>query len=164
MWAIVIAAVALLVSIAAAGVSLQQLREARKANTLPATVDLFREYRGRDMVKARRILNERLPLLNPENGVRGLPDDVAQAALQVGHYLDNLGVQVAHGLLAPELAAGFLGDSTIRLWCQLQPFIRNERSLRSPNAYLQYFEHLAATLRIVQPSQVRAGLLTWSEP
>lgn len=113
------------------------------------------------MVAARKLLSEQLPGLDPAAGIRALPDDVAQAALRVSHYLDNLGVLVAHGLLDPKLAAGFLGDSTLRLWSQLQPFIARERTLRSPQAYLQYFEHLAVTLHKAQPVRVREGLEVW---
>lgn len=83
--------------------------------------------------------------------------------MRVSHYLDNLGVLVANDLLNPHLAAGFLGDSTLRLWSLLEPFIERERALRSPNAYLQYFEHLAATVHEVQPSRVRADLKSWHE-
>lgn len=156
-----IAIAALVVAAGSAVISVWQLREARKANAFPATVDLFREYRARDMVAARRLLSEKLPNLDPAAGIRDLPDDVAQAALRVSHYLDNLGVLVAHELLDPRLAAGFLGDSTLRLWSQLEPFIAQERTLRSPKAYLQYFEHLAVTLHQVQPIRVREGLEAW---
>jgi len=158
-----IAIAALIVAAIAALISVRQLREATKANAFPAAVDLFREYRNREMVAARRLLSQELPAPENAKAIRDLPDDVAQAALKVSHYLDNLGVLVAHGLLQPELAAGFLGDSTLRLWQQLEPFIVRERALRSPNAYLQYFEHLAATLHEVQPMRVRAGLKSWPD-
>ena len=83
------------------------------------------------MVEARRLLSDELRELDPEGGMRGLPDEVARAALRVSHYLDNLGVLVANGLLEPELAAGFLGDSALRLWRDLYPFITRERELRT---------------------------------
>ncbi len=114
------------------------------------------------MVAARRLISEKLPELDGASGIRGLPDDVAQASLKVSHFLDNLGVLVANDLLDPKLAAGFLGDSTLRQWLLLQPFVERERELRSPNAYLQYFEHLAATMRDVEPTQVRASLQKWT--
>jgi len=161
--ALIIAVAALLVAVIAALISRQQLREATKANAFPATVDLFREYRNVEMVAARRLLSQKLPAQEDATAIRDLPDDVAQAALKVSHYLDNLGVLVAHDLLRPELAAGFLGDSTLRLWRQLEPFIVRERALRKPNAYLQYFEHLATTLHEVQPERARADLKRWME-
>ncbi|MGB2711419.1 MAG: hypothetical protein WBC33_07865 [Conexibacter sp.] len=162
--ALAIAIAALAIAALAAAIAAWQLQETRKANAFPATVDLFREYRSREMVAARRLLSQTLPDLDAANGIRGLPDDVAQAALRVSHYLDNLGVLVAHDLLDPKLAAGFLGDSTLRLWSQLERFVVRERELRSPTAYLQYFEHLAATLHEVQPERVRAELRRWTEP
>jgi hypothetical protein len=47
-----------------------QVAEARKANALPATIDLFREGRSAEMEKARRLLTERLPDLDPARGMR----------------------------------------------------------------------------------------------
>lgn len=161
--ALAIAIAALVVAAIAAVISVRQLREARKANAFPATVDLFREYRSEEMVKARRLLSQELVNADPAEGIRGMPDDLARAALRVSHYLDNLGVLVAHELLDPKLAAGFLGDSTLRLWSDLGPFIFSERSFRIPKAYLQYFEHLASTLHEVQPMQARAELNAWGE-
>ncbi len=162
--ALTVAIAALAVAAIAALISARQLTEATRANAFPATVDLFREYRSREMVAARRLLSQKLPVAEDATAIRDLPDDVAQAALKISHYLDNLGVLVAHNLLRPELAAGFLGDSTLRLWRQLEPFIVRERVLRTPNAYLQYFEHLATTLHEVQPVRVRADLKTWPNP
>ena len=69
----------------------------------------------------------------------------------MSQYLDNLGVLVAHGLLSPELAAGFLGDSALRMWRVLSPFIVRERELRTPPHYQHYFEHLAVTVRRSTP-------------
>jgi hypothetical protein len=159
---LIVALAALVVSAAAVAISARQLREAHRANTFPATVDLFREYRSAEMVAARRLLAAKLKTLDSATGIRGLPDDVAQAALKVSHYLDNLGVQVAYGLIDAKVVAGFLGDSTLRLWGELRPFVVQERTFRSPGAYLQYFEHLAATLKEIQPTTVRAGLRKWS--
>jgi len=159
--ALVVAIAALAVAMVAASISVRQLGEAKKANAFPATVDLFREYRSVEMVKARRLLFHGLADADPTGGIRGMPDDLARAALRVSHYLDNLGVLVAHRLIDPRLAAGFLGDSTLRLWKDLAPFIYSEREFRNPNAYLQYFEHLACTLREVQPMRVREELSVW---
>ena len=160
--ALTLAIFALIVSAVAAGVSIRQLREASKANAFPSAVDLFREYRNKEMVAARRLLSEKLPTLEDTGGIQDLPDDVAQAALKVSHYLDNLGVLVANDLLRPKLAAGFLGDSTLRQWTLLEPFILRERAMRSPTAYLQYFEHLAVTLKEIRPARVRTELKTWT--
>jgi hypothetical protein len=163
MLASTLAVAALLLSGLAAATSVRQLREARKANAFPATVDLFREYRSEQMVAARRLLSRRLVELDHGKGIQGMPDDVARAALKLAHYFDNLGVQVEHRLIPADIVAGFLGDSALRLWSQLEPFIFSERELRSPNSYLEYFEHLATVLHDLQPMRARAGLLEWQE-
>ena len=157
---LVIAIAAVAVAAATMIIVALQVAEARKANALPATIDLFREYRSAEMEKARRLLADRLPDLDPATGMRGLPDDVAVAASQVSQYLDNLGVLVARGLLAAELAAGFLGDSILRMWRMLAPFILRERELRTPPHYQHYFEHLAATVQQINPTRARAKLRT----
>ena len=159
---LVIAIAAVVVSAVTVIIVALQVAEARKANALPATIDLFREYRSVEMEKARRLLADRLPHLDPAAGMHGLPDDVAAAAAQVSQYLDNLGVLVARGLLDPGLAAGFLGDSILRMWRDLSPFIVRERELRTPRHYQQYFEHLAVTVQQVGPARARAKLRTFA--
>lgn len=156
--ALTIAILALLVSTLLALISAWQLREARRANAFPAVVDLFREYRSMEMVAARRLLSQRAKEFDESLGIAGMPDDVAQAALRVTHYLDNLGVLIAKELIGIELVAGFLGDSTLRQWQLLKGFIRSERRRRQPQAYMQYFEHLTARLVEVDPASVRAKL------
>ena len=158
-----IAIAAVIVSMLTMIIVALQVAEARKADALPATIGLFREYRTAEMEKARRLLTERLPDLDPASGMRGLPDDVAIAAILVSLYLDNVGVLVARGLLAPELAAGFLGDSVLRMWRLLSPFIVRERELRTPPHYQHYFEHLAVTVQQVDPTRARSKLRTFAD-
>lgn len=156
--ALAIAIVALIVAAIAAAISGWQLREARKANAFPAVVDLFREYRAEEMVAARRLLSEELKEIDPPCAVRDLPDHLAQAVLRVSHFLDNLGVLLAHSLIQPHIVAGFLGTSAKRIWQDLLPFIELERELRPSGVYVEYFEHLVATLEVVRPEDVRSDL------
>ena len=93
-----------------------------------------------------------------------MPDELAQPVLRIAHYLDNVGVMIDKKLIKPELVAGFLGDSALRQWHQLERFIRKERLIRTPPAYMNYFEHLAATLQIVRPEDVRKKLRKMPSP
>lgn len=150
MVAIAIALLALAAAIVSAAISARQLREARKANAFPAAIDLFREFRDPAFVADRNLLVRELRNCDPDAGMRGLPDGVRQAAFRVSHYLDNVGVLVAHKLIDPEIAVSFLGASALNLWQELKEFIRRERVLRSYADYQMHFEHLAATVDALQ--------------
>lgn len=141
-----IALLALAVALASAVISARQLREARKANAFPAAIDLFREFRDPAFVADRRLLLTELQNCDPEQGMQGLPGNIRHPAFRVSHYLDNVGVLVAHGLIDPEIAGSFLGASSLQLWEALKEFIRRERVLRSYPDYQMHFEHLAATV------------------
>ena len=141
-----IALLALVVALASAIISARQLREARKANAFPAAIDLFREFRDPAFVADRRLLLTELERCDPTLGMQGLPDRIRGPAFRVSHYLDNVGVLVAHRLIDPEIAGSFLGASALQLWEALKEFIRRERVLRSYPDYQMHFEHLAATV------------------
>lgn len=155
--ALAIAILALVVAIVSAAISARELREARKANAFPAAIDLFREFRDPAFVADRRLLLQELENCDPELGMSGLPDGINQAAFRVSHYLDNVGVLVAHKLIAPEIAVSFLGASALNLWRALEPFIRRERVLRSYDDYQMHFEHLAAAVDALQLDSDRLG-------
>jgi hypothetical protein len=155
--ALSIAVVALLVAVAAAAISYRQLREARKANAFPAAIDLFREFRDPAFVADRRLLLSQLRGCDPEQGMSGLPARIKDAAFRVSHYLDNVGVLVAHKLIDPEIAGSFLGASALSLWHELAPFIRRERVLRSYDDYQMHFEHLVATVDSLALDSDRLG-------
>lgn len=74
------------------------------------------------------------------------------------HYLDNLGVLLHHELVQPEIVSGFLGGSAARIWGELSGFIAAERANRTSGVYVEYFEHLVATLRVIAPEDARSGL------
>ena len=134
---LVIAIAAVIVSALTMIIVALQVAEAREANALPATIDLFREYRSAEMEKARWLLTERLPDLDPASGMRGLPDDVAVAAFQSASTWTT-SVSGSHAGSSPlswppgswETAACGCG-----VWRVLSPFIVRERELRTPPHY-----------------------------
>jgi hypothetical protein len=141
-----VAILALVVAVSAAVISGWQLRESRKANLVPGIVDLFREYRADEMVRARRVLVD-VARYNSDAGLQGLPEEVIQAAIRVINYLNHVGILVANGLLSPALARSFLGGSASRLWRDLSPFISRERELRGRPRYARHFQDLGTALR-----------------
>lgn len=87
-----------------------------------------------------------------------LPDGLAQAALKVANYLENVGLVMQLGLIEPRVVVGFMGVSAERIWDELASFIALERESRPDGLYLEYFEHLAATIRELRPGVVRSEL------
>jgi hypothetical protein len=149
-----------------------QLKEARIANALPAVLALFSEYRTRPMGHARSVVFDQVGTAERRLPLSELPESVRQEALAVCHFFDHLGVLIEEGLLKPEFAARFLGDTAINLWKKLLPCILAERRLRHDRGwagafdYLLYFESLMVTLDEVGPERSRLKLKRWagSEP
>jgi hypothetical protein len=137
----------------------RQAREATVANALPTAIDLFRDFR--QMRDARERVAD-LPA-NQRDPMSQLDREIVSLA----YLLDNIGVLVAEKLVRPELVAGYMGTSVIYLWERLSPSIDAERQIRrarfESHAYLQYFEHLAETMREVDPEKVRANLKHWGD-
>jgi hypothetical protein len=144
--ALAVAVASAAISAIAVSVASRQLRESRRANDFPQAVDLFREYRQPAMVAARQTIFERVPEFDPEKGVSGLAPEVKREAEQVIHYLDNLGFLVAEELTRPEIVAGFLGGSALRVWETMRDLIHAERQLREEPRYQAYFERLATEI------------------
>jgi hypothetical protein len=157
-WASILATIAIVVSLAAVAISWRQLREARRTNSFPAALDLFREYRSLEMVQARALLRSDLAGYPADQGIRELPGAVGHAARKVSHYLDNLGVLVDNGLMDPQLAAGFLGNNVIEMWDALAPFIRADRARGPVRGYQRYFESLVVAVEKANPDEVIAKL------
>jgi hypothetical protein len=161
---LIIAIGALIVASFAALVSVRQLWEARKANVFPAVVTLFSQYREPEMIRARRALSQGLSEIEQPCAIHDLPDDVARAPLEVANYLENVGLLMQLDLIDPRIVVGFMGGSAERIWDELAAFIALERESRPEGLYLEYFEHLAATIRELRPMEVRSELRKLPHP
>lgn len=107
------------------------------------------------MIEARHLLKRDLP--KTACAIHELPNDVAQAAVLVANYLENVGLLVYLELVEPRIAIGFLGGSAERIWDELKPFIGCERTERD-GLYLEYFQYLVATIRLMQSENPRSEL------
>jgi hypothetical protein len=154
MLSLAISILAFVLSVVGLVISTRQLREARRANILPAAIDLFREYRSPEMMMARALVFKALKPSqgerpNPTLGLQDLPADVGASAIRVSHFLDHLGVLVANDLMSPEMAASFLGDSAQNLWSTLGDYIEEERKLRRSPEFQKNFQKLVEALAAV---------------
>lgn len=153
--ALVVAIVAGVAAVASAVWAWQSVREARRANTVPALVDFFREYRSYE--PSRRYVLRDLKSLDPQLGVSELPDEARGHVVTVCHYLDQLGLLVDRRLVEAEAVAGLMGDSILLCWQSLAPYIRQERATRGRD-YAAYFEALVESVWAIGPSAARRRL------
>jgi len=139
----------------------QSAREARRANTFPAVLDLLREYRS-TLEPSRRYVIRDLANEVPDTtfGVSELPPSAREHVLAVCRYLDHLGIVVDQGLADPDAVAGYMKESIIRLWERLSPYIRAERIARS-QGYAEYFEDLAVRMADTDATKIRGHLRKW---
>lgn len=161
---------ALIVSIASAFTALasalyvrQQVQVARHANSLPVIVDLFGQHRQERLTLAREIIGKNRLNGDPSFGFDQLPPEI----LELAWFYDNLGVLVAHDVVALEPIAGYLGGNVITAWDRLEPYIETERTRRAgssdPRRWQEYFENLAALLRTkMKPDDARKAGPLWT--
>jgi hypothetical protein len=134
----------------------QTARETRKMNAVPALLDFLREYR-RYEAERRYVLRDLQGECEPRLGITDLPDATRWRVLIVCHYLDQLGLLVDQGLVRPEAVAGFMGESVLRNWRALEPYIETERALRNED-YAKYFESLVVRVLQIGPKTARNRL------
>jgi hypothetical protein len=134
-------------------------KEATKANEIPALLDFVREYRRYE--RARRYILRKLRKQHPTIRVADLPRKPREHSLAVCHYLDHLGFLVNQGLVDPIAVAGFMGDSMLRCWDELWPYIEAERKARD-GPYAQYFEDLAVHVKAIGTPEAHKGLRRFS--
>jgi hypothetical protein len=111
---IAISALAALAAVVSAAFAWGLTRQSRRANELPAIIDLFAEYRSPEMVRARRLVHAELGGGVDPVALHELPDSLAEAATRVGHFLDHLGVLVSLGLLRADVVSSFIGRASSR--------------------------------------------------
>ena len=166
----VIAALALLVSFAAAALAYcfgrQQTLTARQANQIPALIDLFREHRSESLANARDFVGSaQLWKCDLSEGLAGLPQEMRVPVRELMWFYDNLGALVAHGIVDLEPVAGYLGGSVLVCWTRLEPLVDAERDRRrrfpDPGRWQDYFENLNRLVDEYGPQRARGELDLW---
>jgi hypothetical protein len=133
--------VALVVSVV---LTVRQIRLARGGNHLPVIMGEFKASRGEKWLPAYEyVMTELAAAHSPECGWRGLPPAARAHVDTVGIFFDDLGKQVAHGMIDQDVVIGSYGMPVVYLWDVLAPYVYEERRARFPN-FWSYFEDLAA--------------------
>ncbi|MGD8456573.1 MAG: DUF4760 domain-containing protein [Anaerolineales bacterium] len=148
-----LAIIALVISIA---IAVRQMRGSRKAETLPALIEMLGEYRSYKSVNHRKYIAAQLRQeCDPnETGYSKLPKSAAKKVYPVSYFFDNVGMLIAAGIVDENLVLGYIGESVTSCWSVLEPYILREREIRGGD-FQVYFEHLAVKARKNPPSQIR---------
>jgi hypothetical protein len=150
-----IAVVSLLISV---GMAIRQHRTTMDGYVLPVVLNAFKDTRSTDFFEAQEYIVHRLGGdHDTDRGVRGLPEDVRDQIRTVGLFYDDLAKLVAHGVISEQFVIGSYGANIVGVWEALEPFVYEERNLRTSRFFI-YFEDLAARVRRRPPAKVHAEL------
>jgi hypothetical protein len=130
------------IATAAVRFSRASAREARRTNEFPALLELLRDYRRLELDRAYIVIEFPTEFPDPSIGIKGLPPETRARVLRVSHFLDQLGLLVHLDLADLVSLAGYMGNSILRIWSRIGPFIYAEEDLRG-EPYQRYFEALA---------------------
>ncbi len=122
----------------------------QSANAMAMTIELFREWRAADSVKARRrIYDEIVP--HKQVPLNDIPESLRSDIIRVVNFCDLLGLLVHHKLVNYPIIAGYLGDAILRLGDHTLNSIKLERQRRLAKGdsghYQEHFEHLVNLLQ-----------------
>jgi hypothetical protein len=138
--------------------SLRQLRLAHNSNVLPIIIEMFKETRTVDFLRAVEYIRSELAAQHaPTDGYRHLPVEPRDHIRRVGQFYDDIGKLVAHGVVDERLVLGSYSVNVQRMWEALAPYVYNERA-RHGTLTMTYFEDLAARARLTPGPAIHAEL------
>ncbi|WP_127505562.1 DUF4760 domain-containing protein [Actinoplanes solisilvae] len=148
---------AIIISLTAVALSaffgLRQLRSMQRANSTMVTIELLtRECRTNEFLESEEFVLYELPKASPGNGVTGLTPLQRRHATRVGLFYSSLGVLASTGGVETKMIVAIVPNRARRAWTALEPYIRAERTLRSPT-YVSFFEHLVCLINEADPAR-----------
>ena len=153
---------ALVVSLCAATFSaffgLRQLRSMQRANSTTVAVELLtRECRSNEFLDSEEFVLYKLSGHPPDSGVNGLPPEARRHASRIGLFFSSLGALSVFGGIETRMIVSLVPTRARRAWLALEPYIIEERKLRSPT-YLSFFEHLVCLIADADSAKNLEGL------
>jgi hypothetical protein len=155
----VITIVISVISLAVSGtLALRQMRAAKDGYALPVVLNVFSTFRTESFVDAERYVLHQLGSDFPNPiPYSDLPMSARSYLWKVAGLYDDLANLVAHGVVSEALVVGSRGNTVIRVWEVLQPFVEQDRQQRGSNAFV-YLEDLAARASRTPPAEVHKRL------
>ncbi|MCA2217752.1 DUF4760 domain-containing protein [Jidongwangia harbinensis] len=146
------------------GLVLRQTRIAKDGYALPVVLDVFAKFRTEEFFTSYQYVLYRFRAEVPDVvGVTALPPEIRAHLRNVGGLYDDLGKLVAHGIVGEELVIGGRGDSVIRVWEIIVPFVYADRERKNPNLWI-YLEDLASRAARNPAATIHAKLRLGSYP
>jgi hypothetical protein len=162
----VITIVISVVSLSVSGtLALRQMRAAKDGYALPVVLDVFSTFRTESYTDAERYVLHQLGSDFPDPiPYSELPMSARSQLWRVAGLYDDLASLVAHGVVSESLVVGSRGNTVVRVWKVLRPFVEKDRQQRGSNAFV-YLEDLAARASRTPPAEVhkRLHLLRYRE-
>jgi hypothetical protein len=154
--------ITIVISIVSLGVSgtlaIRQMRTAKDGYALPVVLHVFSAFRTESHVASERYVLHQLgtdfPVPIPYSD---LPLSARSQLWGVAGLYDDLANLVAHGVVSEALVVGSRGNTVIRVWEALQPFVELDRRQYGSNAFV-YLEDLAARATRSPPAEVHKRL------
>ncbi|MET9900787.1 hypothetical protein [Streptomyces sp. NPDC006446] len=136
----------------------QQVSSMKRANYLPAYLELLNEFRSATFHQHHWYITNRLAAEHdPDLGISGLPSEAQEAIYDVAFFLHNFVVLRRLGIIDDRYLMT-LNNRVIRTWEAIGPFVRRERELVPIPHLLQILEEYAALAAVVPPDSGRSLL------
>lgn len=131
--------------------ALQQISSMKRANYLPAYLELLEDFRTSTLHQHHRYVVQQLRAdHSPDLGISGLPAEAQEAVYDIAFFLHNFIVLRRLGIIDDRYLTT-LNDRIVRTWEAIGPFVRRERELVPVPHLLQILEDYAAVAATVPP-------------
>ncbi|WP_043663330.1 hypothetical protein [Streptomyces xylophagus] len=129
----------------------QQVSSMKRANYLPAYLELLNHFRSATFHQHHWYIVNRLTTEHdPALGISGLPGEAQEAIYDVAFFLHNFVVLRRLDIIDDRYLIT-LNNRIIRTWEAIGPFVRRERELVPIPHLLQILEDYAAVAALVSP-------------
>lgn len=121
----------------------RQVSLMRRANDIPAVVQLLSEFRSRQFHDDYIYVTTRLRAEHdPQLGITALPDPAKSAVLSVAYYYQNFAFLIGFEILDERKVMAVLRTRIIDTWSAIGPYVLAERT-KNPPTFLTMLEALA---------------------
>ena len=110
-------------------VSLRQVALMRRANLLPAFVDLLQEFRSGDFYSHQDFILYKLRNYSAKEGYSGLGENERTHFLMMFDYMSSMACLVSFGIVDIHHVFAMYGYVFQDMWAQMRPFVDKEREL-----------------------------------